>query len=205
MGNHSMKTKSSYIWKFLLIFALVGSLTGCGTTNTSKGASTGAIVGGLVDGWGGAAVGAIIGGGVGYAVDSSEDKKKKHELNEREVTALEKSSISSDPSTAYRPANTNPLTGSTWRVISLVEEKKKTPAFSSMVISFQTNTKATTLIMWADGKSETYGENYTVVDDVLVFSGDGYVTNTKYSVNGKQMIIVAPKFRAVLEEIEEGA
>ena len=199
-----MITRYSYIWKFLLVFTLVGSLTGCGTTNTSKGASTGAIVGGLVDGWGGAAAGAIIGGGIGYAVDHSEDKKKGQELKEREVAALEKSSISSDPSTAYRPANTNPLTGSTWRVISLIDDEKKTPEFSSMVISFQTNTKATTLIMWADGKSETYGENYTVVDDVLVFSGKGYVTNTKYSVNGKQMIIVAPTYRAVLEEIEEG-
>ena len=108
-----MKTKPSYFCKLLLIFTLIGSLTGCGTTSTSKGASTGAIVGGLVDGWGGAAAGAIIGGGIGYAVDHTEDKKKTQELKEREVAALEKSSISNDPKTAYRPATSNPLTGST--------------------------------------------------------------------------------------------
>ena len=198
-----MKTKPSYFCKLLLIFTLIGSLTGCGTTNTSKGASTGALVGGLVDGWGGAAAGAIIGGGIGYAVDHTEDKKKTQELKEREVSALEKSSISSDPKTAYRPANGNPLTGSTWRVISFVENDKKTPEFKSMVITFQTNTKATTLILWADGRAESYVESYTIVDDALVLSGKDYVTNAKYSINGKQMVLVTPKMRVVLEEVEE--
>jgi hypothetical protein len=200
-----MKTAPSYMWKFLLVIAIAGSLTSCGTTNTSKGASTGAIVGGLVDGWGGAAAGAIIGGGIGYAVDHSEDKKKGQELKEREVAALEKSSISSDPKTAYRPANSNPLTGSTWRVISLVDDEKKTPEFKSMVLSFQTNTRATTLILWADGRTETYSESYTIVDDALVLSGKDYVTNAKYSINNKQMVLVTPKMRVVLEEVEEGA
>ena len=198
-----MKSTAFKMWKILLVIVIASSVAGCGTTNTSKGASTGAIVGGLVDGWGGAAAGALIGGGIGYAVDHSEDKKKTQELKEREVSALESSSISSDPKTAYRPANSNPLTGSTWRVISLVDSEKKTPEFKSMVITFQTNTKATTLILWADGRTETYGESYTVVDDALVFTGKDYVTNAKYSINGKQMVLVTPKMRVVLEEVEE--
>ena len=199
-----MRTTPPFLFKLLLVILVAASLTGCGTTSTSKGASTGAIVGGLVDGWGGAAAGAIIGGGIGYAVDHTEDKKKTQELKEREVAALEKSSISNDPKTAYRPATSNPLTGSTWRVISLVENDKKTPEYKSMVITFQTNTKATTLILWADGRAETYVESYTVVDDALVLSGKDYVTNAKYSINGKQMVLVTPKMRVVLEEIEEG-
>ena len=73
-----------------------------------------------------------------------------------------------------------------------------------MVITFQTNTKATTLILWADGRAESYVESYTVVDDALVLSGKDYVTNAKYSINGKQMVLVTPKMRVVLEEIEEG-
>lgn len=198
-----MKTSHLIVWKSLLMIAVAISLTGCGTTSTSKGASTGAVVGGLVDGWGGAAVGAIIGGGIGYAADHAEDKKKQQELKEREVRALEKAAITREPNTAYRPTNKNPLTGSTWRVISLADDENKTPKFKSMVLSFQTNTKATTLILWDDGKSETYGENYIIMDDVLVFSGKGYVNNTKYSINNKQMVIVTPTMRVVLEEIEE--
>jgi hypothetical protein len=199
-----MKDILSTTWKILLLVILVASLPGCGSTSTSQGASTGAILGGLVDGWGGAAAGAIIGGGVGYAVDHAEDKKRTQEIKEREVAALERSSISSDPKTAYRPTNSNRLTGSTWRVISLVDNENKTPEFSSMVISFQTNTRATTLILWADGRSETYGETYTIVDDALVLTGKGYVTNAKFSVNGKQMVLVTPTMRVVLEEVEEG-
>jgi hypothetical protein len=154
-----------HISKFLLVVTVVVNMTACGTTSTSQGASTGAIVGGLVDGWGGAAVGALIGGGVGYAVDSSEDKKKKQELKEREIEALEKVSITKDANTAYRPANSNPLTG----------------------------------------RTETYGESYVLVGDVLVFTGDDYVTNTKYSIANKQLVLVAPTIRVVLEEIEESA
>ena len=188
-----------------LLTATIASVSGCGTTATSQGASTGAVVGGLVDGWGGAAAGALLGGGIGYAVDASEAKKKEQALKDRELTALEKSSITSSPDTAYRPRNNNSLTGSTWRVISFVEDEKKTEDFSSLVISFPTNTKSVTLIQWADGRTETYSENYSVIDDVLVLSGDGYVTNTKYSIDNKQMVIVAPNMRVVLEEIEEGA
>lgn len=198
-----MKTSHSFVWKYLLVIAVAFSLTGCGTTSTSKGASTGAIVGGLVDGWGGAAAGAIIGGGIGYAVDSAEDKKKRQELKEREVGALEKAAITRDPNTAYRPSNRNPLTGSTWRVISFADDENKTPKFKALILTFQTNTKATTLILWDDGRSETYAENYTIVDDVLVFSGKDYVNSTKYSINNKQMVIVTPTMRTILEEIEE--
>jgi len=45
--------------------------------------------------------------------------------------------------------------------------------------------------------------DYRVVDDVLVISGKDYVVNGKYSIEGKQMIFVAPEIRTVLEEIEE--
>ena len=198
-----MNTATKLASLAIAAFLLSGGLTGCGKTATSQGASTGAAIGGLAGGWSGAALGALIGGGVGYAADSAEDKKAHLALKEREVAALEKSAITDNPKTAYRPVNSNPLTGSTWRVISLVDDEKKTPEFSSMVLTFQTNTRATTLILWADGAAETYGERYTVIDDVLVFSGDGYVTNSKYQVADKQMIVVTPTMRIVLEEIED--
>ena len=199
-----MKKLFASVSVLFIVISLTFSLVSCGSTNTSKGATTGAIVGGLVDGWGGAATGALIGGGVGLMADSAEDKKIRQQQKERELAMLEKSSVTEDPKTAYKPSNSNPLTGSTWRVISLVDEKDNTDGFASIVITFQTNTKATTLILWKDGRSETYGETYTVLNDALIFSGKDYVTNTKYTINGNQMILVAPDLRVVLEEVEEG-
>ena len=76
-----------------------------------------------------------------------------------------------------------------------------------MVVTFQTNNKLTSLTVLKDGSTITYVESYRVVDDALVISGkeDGkeYVVNGKYSIEGKQMIYVAPEYRIVLEEIEE--
>lgn len=190
--------------RYIVIFIGFIGFISCGSTNTSQGASTGAIIGGLLDGWEGAATGALIGGGVGLMEDTAEDKKIRQQQKERELAMLEKSTITADQKTVSQPANSNVLTGSTWRVISLVDEENKTGKYSSIVLSFQTNTRATTLILWADGRSETYGETYSVVGDALIFTGKGYVTNTKYSVNGKQLILVAPTMRVVLEEIEEG-
>ena len=187
----------------VVIIAVIG-LTACGSTNTSKGASTGAVVGGLVGGWEGMAAGALIGGGVGYMEDSAEDKRIQQQQKEKELAILEKSRITADEKTAAQPENNNKLTGSTWRVVSLVDDENKTSDFSSMILTFQTNTRATTLILWADGKSETYSERYSVIDDALIFSGKDYVTNSKYIINGNQMVIVTPTIRCVLEEVEEG-
>ena len=186
-----------------MIIAVV-SITACGSTNTSQGASTGAVVGGLVGGWEGMATGALIGGGVGLMADSAEDKKIKQQQKEKELAILEKSRITADEKTTAQPVNNNKLTGSTWRVVSLVDEENKTGEFSSIILSFQTNTRATTLILWADGKSETYSERYSVVGDALIFTGKDYVTNSKYSINGNQMVLVTQTFRCVLEEVEEG-
>ena len=186
-----------------MIIAVIG-MTSCGSTNTSQGASTGAVVGGLVGGWEGMATGALIGGGVGLMADSAEDKKIQQQQKEKELAILEKSRITEDAKTAAQPENNNKLTGSTWRVVSLVDEENTTGEFSSIILSFQTNTRATTLILWADGKSETYSERYSVVGDALIFTGKDYVTNSKYAINGKQMVLVTPTFRCVLEEVEEG-
>jgi hypothetical protein len=108
---------------FLAVVAVMTVLSGCGSTGPSQGASTGAIVGGMVDGWEGAAVGAII-GGVGNASDASVARKKDQEIREQELAALKGSTVTSDPETTYRPENSNSLTGSTWRVISLIEDQK---------------------------------------------------------------------------------
>ena len=197
-----MKYSKKKLRKIISILILSIILSSCGSTNTSQGAATGAFVGGLVDGWEGAAVGALIGGGVGLMADSAEDKKIRQYQKEKELAILEKSTVSADEKTAFRPSNSNNLTGSTWRVISLVDDETNAKGFASIILSFQTNTRVTTLILWKDGKSETFGETYTVVGDALIFSGKDYVTNTKYSLDGNRLVVVAPTFQAVLEEVE---
>jgi hypothetical protein len=186
-----------------------GLVSGCGTTSTSQGASLGAVVGGLSDGWGGAATGALIGGGVGYLADRSDDKAAaKAEQDEREA-ALEMARITTDPATAYRPPNINPLTGSTWRAISIVSDKIPPGRYGSVVVTFQTNSNVTTLAIPPQGEPDVYVETYGVVDDVLILSreenGESYVVNAKFSLADNQLIIVAEGLRIVLEEVEETA
>ena len=202
-----MKQKQIVIFCTLLILALCLVASGCGTTSAQRGATggaaLGALAGGLITGdWGGAAIGAAVGGGVGYMAGNEQDKKKAQEEARRERAALARARVTSDPRTAYRPPKKYPLVGSTWRVISIVSEEPY-PEFSSMVVTFQTNSKMTTLIALKDGSTTTIVESYRVVDDVLVISGKDYVINGKYSIEGKQMIFVAPEVRTVLEEIEE--
>ena len=201
-----MKTKHDHYFHIIAIIGLCIVLIGCGSTQATKGATggaaTGALAGGLLGGWRGAAVGAAVGTGVGYIAGNEADKKQAKEEAARERAALAKSQVTSDPKTTYRPPNNNQLVGSTWRVLSVVSEEPY-PEYSSMVVTFQTNSKMTTLIALKDGSTTTVVESYRVVDDVLVISGKDYVINGKYSIQGKQMIFVAPELRTVLEEIEE--
>jgi hypothetical protein len=201
-----MKVKSIPFFPFILIIVLCMVIAGCGSTKATKGATggaaAGALAGGLLGGWRGAAVGAAVGTGVGYIAGNEADKKRAQEEAAREQAELQKSKVTSDPKTAYRPPNKNPLVGSTWRVISVVSEEPY-PEYSSMVVTFQSNSKMTTLVALKDGSTTTIVESYRIVDDVLVISGKDYVINGKYSIEGKQMIFVAPEIRTVLEEVEE--
>jgi hypothetical protein len=205
------------------ILLLCGPLLGCsGSTTTESAARTGALLGGMSDGWAGAATGAILGGVLGSAVDHADDRKVREDRKRREqaykdrmersetdrLSRMQQSSITADPSTAYRPEKNNILVGSTWRVVSLVDESGMTPAFKNWVISFPTNSRATTLVMWDDGRAETFVETYSVTGEALIFSGkangESYITNSKFSIQNGQMVMVTPEARVVLEEVEEG-
>lgn len=201
-----MRVKFNSFLTLILIAGLCVAMAGCGSTKASKGATggatVGALAGGLLGGWRGAAVGAAVGTGAGYIAGNEADKKQAKEEAAKEKAELSKSRVSDDPKTAYRPPNKNPLVGSTWRVLSVVS-KDPYPEHSSMVMTFQTNSKMTTLIAFKDGTTETIVESYRVFDDVLVITGKDYVINGKFSIENKQMIFVAPEIRTVSEEIEE--
>ena len=197
------------VFAFLAFLAASGASAQSTKDSTITGAAIGAITGGILGGSvGGAAVGAVAGGGLGYVVGSEKDKKRAQEQAAREQAAREQAKVSSDPETAYKAPEKNPFVGSTWQVVSLVTEDPS-PDYASIVVNFATNSKVSTMAVHKDGEAETWVESYRIVDDVMVLSGkdrktgEPYVINAKFSIEEKQLILVAPEGRAVLEKIEE--
>jgi hypothetical protein len=207
-----MKVKFSHFIQVILVIGLCLALAGCGTTHAQKsatgGAALGALAGGLIGGdWSDAVVGAAVGTGLGYMAGNEKDKAVAKQETEAVRTAQAQAQVTSDPSTAYKPPKQSKFAGSTWRILSLVSDDPY-PEFSSMVVTFTTDTKLTTLTVLKNGETLTSVESYRVVDDVMIISGKDengkdYVINAKYSVEGKQMILVAPDMRIVMEEVEE--
>lgn len=198
-----MKTIKRIIVSVSLIFVFSSMITSCGTTKTADGAIGGAVIGGLVGGWDGAATGALVGGGVGLMADAADDKKVKQNQKERELRIMEKANSQPTPvpQSVTKAKSSNKLNGSTWKVISAVDETKGENDFASWVITFQSDTKATTIVLNKDGQSETFSETYTIIDDVIIFTGADYVTNAKFTIVENQMIIVTDSARVVLQEV----
>ena len=196
-----MKAIKKLLVRVSLIIIVSLMITSCGTTKTADGAVSGALIGGFVGGWDGAATGALVGGGVGLMADSADDKKVRQDQKERELRMMEKANSKPAPQPVSEPKTTGVLNGRTWKVVSVVDETKSENDFASWIITFQSDKKATTIVMKKDGKSETFSESYTIVDDVIIFTGKDYVTNAKFSVVDKQMIIVTDTARVVLEEV----
>jgi len=209
-------TKLAVLLKVLSIGILLITLVGCGATNverkTTGGVGLGALAGGLITGdAGGAVAGAAVGGLAGYAIGTDQDRyadkqalEKERLALEKEQTAIAKATISSDPSTAYRPKNRNDLVGTTWRVIS-IEGEQPFPEFHSVVTTFQTNSKLTTLVIDKEGRTQSVAETYQLVDDILVVSGveDGtkYVVDGKLSIQDDTFVYVTPTYRVTGEKV----
>ena len=205
-----------YITIVALFSPILFSLVGCGATNverkTSGGIGLGALAGGLITGdAGGVVAGAAAGGLAGYAIGTDQDRyTDKQALEEaklaleKEQTAIAKATITNDPATAYRPSSGNALVGTTWRVIS-IEGEQPFPEYHSIVSTFQTNSKVTTLVIGQDGQTQSIVETYQLVDDILVFSGEEggqkYVVDGKLSVLDDTFAYVTPAYRVTGERI----
>ena len=146
------------------------------TTDAQKGTAIGAAGGSLAglaigsltgSAGAGAAIGAVSGAALGYIVGNEKDKEEAKKDAERERAALEKSRITNDSKTAYHEKNSNPLVGTSWRIVS-IKSPRPIPEYSDMVVTFQTNTKVTTLTVLKDGKTTTKTNPYRVVGDVLI-------------------------------------
>ena len=196
-----MKTIKKLLVRVSLIIIVSLMITSCGSSKTADGAVSGALIGGLVGGWDGAATGALVGGGVGLMADSADDKKVRQDQKERELRMMENANNQPAPQPVSKPKSTSILNGSTWKVVSMVDQSKSENDFASWIITFQSDKKAITIVLNKDGNSETFSESYTIVDDVIIFTGKDYVTNAKFSVVDKQMIIVTDTARVVLEEV----
>ena len=190
-----------------LVVVIAGTQLNACSTKTGTGAAIGGIGAALLTGSvQTAALGAAAGAGIGYL--SEQEQQKQREAAQREQEALERSRITSDVSTAYRPKAANPLVGSTWRVISLSGERESEFAeYSQIIYTFQTNTKATSLYSKHDGTSEAFVENYGIVDDVLVFrgtyEGGDYTIAGKFTKNEDLLSVDFGDLKVVLEEIQE--
>ena len=161
---------------------------------------------------GGAVAGAAVGGLAGYAIGTDQDRyadktalEQERLALEKEQTAIAKATITSDPNTAYRPESRNDLVGTTWRVIS-IEGEQPFPEYHSVITTFQTNSKATTLVIDEEGTTTSVTETYQLVNDVMVVTGeqDGqkYVVDGTYSVDNGTFVYVTPAYRVVAEEVD---
>jgi hypothetical protein len=193
----------------LVIIPVLFMLVGCGATNvkrkTTGGVGLGALAGGVMSGSvGGAVAGAAVGGLAGYAIGTDQDRHAEKMALEKERNEIAKAKITSDPKTAYRPANRNDLVGTTWRVIS-IEGEQPFPEYHSLVTTFQTNSKVTTLVVNKDGSASTVAESYQILNDVMVVSGEEngkkYVVDGKYNVQDGTFIYVTPTYRVVGEKV----
>ncbi|MFC1829320.1 hypothetical protein ACFL0O_06890 [Thermodesulfobacteriota bacterium] len=210
-----MRLKHRHLFYDIAMIGLCFILIACGTTSAqkeaSRGAGVGALVGGLVGAVSGTAVaGAVVvgaaGAGTGYAVGKKEDQQLARLEAEQERTEPAGKQITDDPKTVYQPPNRKSFVGSTWRIVDIVSDGT-VPEFHSKVITFETNSKLTTLTVSRDGETTTRVESYQIKNDVLVIysqtSDKDYIINAKYSIQGKQMTLVVDNTRIVLEEIEE--
>jgi hypothetical protein len=204
-----MSTGNKSFISVLAVIPVLFLLIGCGATNverkTTGGVGLGALAGGLITGKAsGAVAGAAVGGLAGYAIGTDQDRHAEKMALEKERNEIAKARITNDPNTAYRPASRNDLVGTTWRVIS-IEGEQPFPDYHSVVSTFQTNSKVTTLVIGKDGETQSVPETYQLVDNILVISGeeDGkkYVVDGKLSIENDTFVYVTPTYRVTGEKV----
>jgi len=164
----------------LLVAVMAGGCATKGRTGALAGSGVGAIIGQAAGRDTEATlIGAAVGAGVGYIVGNEMDKKEARELEAR----------------GAMPDNA-PLAGSSWRVASLVRDEPL--PHRSIVIDFHHNGRVITTRTLPDGSIERADEAYRVVGSTLIVNKPGYIVNAKYRIDGSEMTVDAPKFRAVL-------
>lgn len=94
-------------------------------------------------------------------------------------------------------STTTPLTGTTWRVVSLIMENK--PLYESMIVEFKPNGEMVTTEHEPGGTKTITEERYRIVGDTLIINKPGYIINAKYKISGNRMTVDCLEFHAVLQ------
>ena len=150
--------------------AQTGALGGAGI-----GALAGQVIGGITKA---TLIGAAIGTGAGYLIGNSQDKKAAKAYNMSQPTAL---------------------TGTKWKVISLVTEDM--PEYTSILVEFKPNGEVVTTRHEPGGTMTVTEERYRIVSNTLIINKPGYIVNATYRVQGNQLTIDSEQFHAVLQRI----
>lgn len=167
----------------ICICALAFSIGGCQTraqTGSALGAGIGALAGQAIGrNTKATLIGTAIGAGAGYLIGNDQDKKAAKAYDFSQPTAL---------------------TGTKWKVISLVMEEK--PEFETMTVEFRPDGKIVTTRYESGGTMTITEERYRIVGNTLIINKSDYLINAKYRIDGNEMIVDCERFRAVLKRIK---
>jgi len=170
----------------LAICPIILLAEGCATkgrTGALAGGGVGALIGQLAgQSTEGTLIGAAVGTGVGYIIGNEMDKKDAQDMAARGEVP-----------------NNAPLAGTSWRVTSLVRDEPL--PHRSIVIEFRGDGRAITIRTLPDGEVVRSDEAYRVVGSTLIVNKPGYIVNAKYRIDGREMVVEAPKARVVLERV----
>ena len=133
---------------------------------TFGGIGIGALAGALITGnVSGLAAGAAAGGVAGYAIGTDQDRHAEAVALEKEKMAVEKEKIELEKAAV---SNFKGLSGSTWSIVS-VQGERPFPEYDSIIVTFDTENRISTLFINNDGKTSSVQETYQVVNDVLSY------------------------------------
>ena len=165
----------------LLMSLVVGGCATKGRSGAAIGGGLGAIIGQAVGRDTEATlIGAAVGGGIGYVIGNEADKKEAERLS----------------AAGYSQQDGSPLSGTSWKVISLVTDKPN--PYRSIVVDFRQDGRVITTRTAPGGSVVRHDERYRVVGSTLIVNKPGYLINAKYRIDGNDLIIDAERVRAVL-------
>ncbi len=176
------RTHAAWIVSCVALVAASGCATK-GRTGALAGSGVGALIGQAVGRDTEATlIGAAVGTGIGYIIGNEMDKDEAKKLH-------------------YdgRVPDNAPLAGTSWKVMSLVTDEPL--PHRAMVLEFRNDGRVITTRTLPDGSVERADETYRVVGSTLIVNKPGYLVNANYRIDGREMIVDAPKFRAVLARL----
>lgn len=179
--QYRLSTYLKIIVSVVIVILLITS-SGCESsaqTGTALGAGIGALAGQAIGGnTESTLIGTAVGAGVGYIIGNEKDKKAAQNHNYNAPT---------------------PLTGTKWKVVSLVMEDK--PEYEWMTVEFRPDGKVINTRYEPGGTKTITEERYRIVGKTLIIHKTDYIINAEYQIYGNELIITCERFRAVLQRL----